>query len=464
MFRLPWKRTLLVPVLMACAALGAAADELPPVRDVAFVNVRVLTMTDATPRAGHTVIVRDGRIHAVGPSAEVAPGADDHVIDGDGRTLIPGLSEMHAHVPVPQGPNQPPGYTEDVLMLWVANGVTLARGMLGHPSHLELRKRIDAGELLGPRLIISGPSFSGQSVDAIDAAVQRVHDQVEAGYDFLKIHPGLTREQYDAIAEAADDADIRFAGHVPVNVGLPRAFAAGQETIDHLDGYLHILVRDPGAHPDAARSFFGIGLLPHVDRAAIATAAAETRNSGAAVVPTETLFDNFRLAAVDLDALLARPENVYLPPDLLAAYRARLEDAGEMEALFTEFMSVRGEIISALHRAGVPILLGADTPQIMNVPGFAARRELELMVAAGLTPFAALESATIAPARFYGAEGRFGSIVPGAEADLVLLRADPLEDIANVGSIDGVMLRGRWLDRSFLDAQLERIRERYAAL
>ncbi len=462
MSRLAWIRTLLVPFLLICGIIAAA--EPPPARDVAFVNARVLTMVDATPRDGHTVIVRDGRIHAVAPSAELVPGADDHVIDADGRTLIPGLAEMHAHVPVPQGPQQPPGYTEDVLMLWVANGVTMARGMLGHPSHLDLRQRIDDGALIGPRLIISGPSFSGQSVDRIDPAVARVYAQAEAGYDFLKIHPGLTREQYDAIAEAANEAGLRFAGHVPVDVGLPRAFEARQETIDHLDGYMHVLVRDPGAHPDAARSFFGIGLLPYVDRGAIADAVTETRNSGAAVVPTETLFENFRLAAEDMDALLARPENAFLPPGLLSAYRARLEDADAMGELLDDFMTLRGELIAALHRAGVPLLLGADTPQIMNVPGFATARELEIMVRAGLSPFAALEAATIAPARFYGAEGRFGSIVPGAVADLVLLHDDPLEEIGNVRSIEGVMLRGRWLDRTFLDQQLERIRERYAAL
>lgn len=458
--RLPATAFLLLTLLIT----PALAVDPPPAQDIAFVNARVLTMTGPGVLEGHTVIVRDGRIHALGPDAELSPAADDAVIDAGGRTLMPGLAEMHAHLPVPQGPHQPPGYTEDVLMLWVANGVTLARGMLGHPLHLELRERLYRHEVLGPRLITSGPSFSGQSVSAIDDARRRVTAQAEDGYDFLKIHPGLTREQYDAIVETADAAKIRLAGHIPVDVGLARALEAGQETVDHLDGYIHALVEDPAAHPEASRSFFGIGLLPHVRREAIASVAAATRASGASMVPTETLFENFQAAVEDTEALSQRPENVYLPPALYAAYRGRLEDAGAMGDLMAEFLSLRKELIGALYRAGVPILLGSDSPQIMNVPGFASHRELEAMVAAGLSPFAALESGTAAPARFFDAEARYGSIVPGAEADLILLRDDPLEDIGNIRSIDGVMVRGRWLDRAFLDAELARIRERYAAL
>ncbi|MCC5873915.1 MAG: amidohydrolase family protein [Gammaproteobacteria bacterium] len=443
---------------------AAHAVEPPPARDMAFVNARVLTMAEPGVLDSHTVIVRDGRIHAIGPSTELAPGANDVVIEAAGRILMPGLAEMHAHVPAPQGPNQPQGYTEDVLLLWVANGVTLARGMLGHSLHLELRERLDQHAVLGPRLITSGPSFSGQSVNAVDEARRRVAAQAEAGYDFLKIHRGLTREQYDAIVDAAAEAGIALAGHVPVDVGLARALEAGQETVDHLDGYIHALVADPDADPDAARSFFGIGLVPHVQRDAMASVAAETRASGAAIVPTETLFENFQAAAEDIDGLVERPENVYLPPALKDAYLERLQDAGAMAELVAEFLDLRKELLGALHRAGVPILLGSDSPQIMNVPGFAIHRELEAMVAAGLSPFAALESGTTAPARYFGAEGRYGSIVPGAEADLILLRDDPLEDIGNTRSIDGVMVRGRWLDRAFLDAELTRIRERYAAL
>ncbi len=453
-----------VSLIFLLVTAAAAAVEPPAAEDIAFTNARVLTMSEPGALDGQTVIVRDGRIHAIGPGTELPPGSDDRVIDAGGRTLMPGLAEMHAHVPVPQGPNQPPGYVQDVLMLWVANGVTLARGMLGHPTHLDLRDQLERHEILGPRLITSGPSFSGQSVDDVEAAVRRVAAQAEAGYDFLKIHPGLSREQYDGIVEAADAADIRLAGHVPVDVGLPRALQAGQETIDHLDGYIHVLVRDLHEHEVAARSFFGAALTPHADRDAIAAVAVETRNSGAAVVPTETLFENFLAAVEDMDALRERPENAYLPPALKAAYLARLEDVGALGDSLGDFLALRKEITGALHRAGVPILLGADSPQIMNVPGFATHRELEAMVASGLSPVAALASGTIAPARFYGAEGRYGSIVPGADADLILLREDPLEDIRNTRSIDGVMVRGRWLDRGFLDTELERIRERYAAL
>lgn len=465
MIQVDGKRTLATLLLaMLCSMLHPIPAAAAQIEDTAFVGARVLTMTGAEPLEAHTVIIRDGRIHAIGPSAELEPGPDDRVIDAAGRILMPGLAEMHAHVPVPQGPHQPAGYTEDVLMLWVANGVTVIRGMLGHPLHLDLRDRLDRRELLGPRLITSGPSFSGQSVSAAEAARRRVAEQAEAGYDFLKIHPGLTREQYDAIVDAAAEAGIALAGHVPVEVGLERALQAGQISIDHLDGYVHALVPDPAAHPEAAASFFGIALLPYADEDATEAVVRATRDSGAVMVPTETLFENFLAAVEDLDALMARPENAYLPPVLKQAYRERLAQADAMGPLLADYDRLRKRLIGELHQAGVPILLGADSPQIMNVPGFASHRELEAMVAAGLSPEEALLSATAAPARFFGDEGRYGSIEVGAEADLVLLRDDPLADIRHSRSIDGVMLRGRWLDRDFLDAELQRIRERYAAL
>ena len=453
---------LLLPLatLVLAPCVGAIAP--PPPADVAIVNARVIPMNVPGVLEGRTVIVRNGRIAAIGASTDLEPGPDDRIIDAAGRYLIPGLAEMHAHVPAPQEPHQPPGYVEDVLFLWVAHGVTLARGMLGHPSHLELRDRLQRHEILGPRLITSGPSFSGQSVNAIEPARARVHAQSEQGYDFLKIHPGLTRRQYDAVAEAADAAGITFAGHVPVDVGLARSLAAGQATIDHLDGYLHALVPHLEAHPAAAGSFFGIALVPHVDRDRIAEVVGETRAAGASVVPTETLMENFAAAFGDLEALDARPENDWLPPRLRAAYLQRLEAAGAMDVDADGFLALRKELIGALHRGGVPILLGADSPQIMNVPGFATHRELESMVSAGLDPFSALATGTTAPATFFDAEGRHGSIVPGADADLVLLRDNPLDDIRHTRSIDGVMVRGRWLDRALLDAGMARIRESYA--
>jgi len=196
---------------------------------VVFTHVGVIPMDRERVLENQTVVVRGDRIAEVGPAATtLAPTAATRV-DGHGKYLMPGLGEMHAHVPVPQIEQQLGGsseYTERVLLLYLANGVTTIRGMLGHATHLALRERLRRGELLGPTLYTSGPSFNGNSAPDPETARRMVLEQKAAGYDFLKIHPGLSRETFDALARTADSVGIRFAGHVPAAVGLDRALAA----------------------------------------------------------------------------------------------------------------------------------------------------------------------------------------------------------------------------------------------
>ncbi len=156
-----------------------------------------------------------------------------------GKYLIPGLAEMHAHVP-PIDDMEP---MKDVLFLFAANGITTIRGMLGHPKHLELRSKIQSGEVLGPRLFTTGPSINGMSVTSPESGAAMVRKQKEAGYDFLKLHPGLTRDKFDAIASTANEVQIPFVGHVSFGVGVWRAIDAGYSSIDHLDGFIEGLVQ-----------------------------------------------------------------------------------------------------------------------------------------------------------------------------------------------------------------------------
>lgn len=439
----------------------SVAVEPPPARDMAFVDVNVITMAGPRVLEGQTVLVRDGRIAAMGPVNDIALAGDMARVDGTGRYLMPGLAEMHAHIPEPAPEGLPAGYREDVFFLWVANGVTLARGMLGHPSHLALRDRVHNHRVLGPRLHLAGPSFSGASVDDSQEAVARVRAQQEAGYDLVKIHPGPSREQFDAIAAEANRIGMPFAGHVPLAVGLERALAKGMATVDHLDGYIHALVPDLEAQPAQRRqSLFGAALVSAVDEGRIDGVVTKTRAAGAWVVPTETLLENI---AADREQLRGRPENAYLPPALLKRYLERVDRFADMAggADMTDFLALRKRLQKALHDGGVGILLGADSPQVFNVPGFSIHRELAASVAAGLSPYEALLTGTRNPARHLGAEEDFGTIAVGREADLVLLAANPLEDIANTREIQGVMVRGRWLPRDFLDTELARIRAAY---
>ncbi|MCZ6643482.1 MAG: amidohydrolase family protein, partial [Gammaproteobacteria bacterium] len=313
--------------------------------------------------------------------------------------------------------------------------------------------------VLGPRLITSGPSFNGNSVSSPAQAREMVRAQKAAGYDFLKIHPGLTLAEYDAMAEEAGILGIGFAGHVPADVGLLHALELRQLTIDHLDGYLAALVPDASAHGERARAGFGVGLTPHVDIARLTDLVRRTHRAGTWVVPTQTLLEN-SWSGESAEALVARPQNDYLPQNVLANYRGRIRNATGNSELGLEFLALRGRIIKALHDSGAGILLGSDSPQFFNVPGASIHRELQSMVAAGLTPYEALTAGTANPARFFDLEEEFGRLKPGLEADLVLLSNNPLENIANSTTIEGVMIRGHWMDKRMLDAGLADIARR----
>jgi imidazolonepropionase-like amidohydrolase len=432
---------------------GAAAQEV-----TAFRNVAVIPMDSERVLEAQTVVVRGDRIVSIGPAAGAQVPSGARVVEGNGRYLVPGLAEMHAHVP----PGDDPRDVEEVLFLYVANGITTARGMLGEPSHLQLRERIAKQEVLGPRLFTSGPSLNDQSVDSPEQAARLVRDEARAGYDFIKVHPGPTRAEYDAAVKAAAESGIELAGHVPADVGVMRAIEARQATIDHLDGYVEELV------PPARRSdggFFGLDIADRVDRTRLPAVVAATAAAGVWNVPTQTLIEHWPAPSPTVEELLARPEMVYVPPEARDAWarakRELVDDSGYDPARARALVSVRRDLIKALQDAGAGLLLGSDAPQVFNVPGFSLQRELVAMVAAGLTPYDALRMGTANPAIFFGKTSEFGTIREGLAADLVLAGGNPLTDVGALARPDGVMVRGRWLDRAALDARLEEIAARY---
>lgn len=424
----------------------------------AFVNVNVIPMTTDAVITSRTVVVTDGVVVAMGGVSDTAVPDDATIVDGTDRYLMPGLAEMHGHVPGRTSSN-----LDRVLGLYVANGITTVRGMLGQPSHLLMREQIRNKELLGPRLITSGPSFNGRSVSSPTQGAQMVRDQHEAGYDFLKIHPGLSREEFDTIAETANQLGIRFAGHVPEDVGVARALAAGIATIDHFDGYMESLLPVNDDPSGGLAGFFGVFIADQADFSRIADIAAATAAANVWNVPTESLFEHVTVAEWSPEDMARWPEMKYMPREAVAqwegAKRDVLTDANYKAATADRAVEIRQALIMALKEAGAGLLLGSDSPQIFNVPGFALHRELEYLVNAGLTPFEALQTGTVNTAKFFSAEGRFGSVEIGVSGDLVLLDANPLEDIRNSRRIHGVMVNGSWLPRGELDrllAQWER--------
>ncbi len=437
-------RYLLLLAIVFAAPVNAAT---------AFVNVNVVPMTGECVLAEQTVIVADGVITAIGGVDEVRvpPGAT--IVDGTDRFLMPGLGEMHAHVPAPGQ------YLDRVLTLFAANGVTTIRGMLGRPSHLELREDLYADRVFGPRLVTSGPSLNGNSVSGVEDARRKVTEQHAAGYDFLKIHPGLSRDEFMAIAETANELGIPFAGHVPVSVGVEAALESGIATIDHLDGYLAaMLPRDSGG-AGGFGGFFGVFFAGLVDERRLDALVEKTRTSGTWNVPTEILIEQ-RIDATPPGTLQARSDMRYMDQatvrDWVESKTALLAERDFDRAIADKAIELRRTLIARLFAANGRILLGSDAPQVFNVPGFSTHLELETYVAAGLTPFEALTTGTTAVAAFLGSNT--GTVEPGREADLVLLNDNPLIDISNTRRVHGVMLRGTWYSRKDLDARIRPLR------
>lgn len=445
--------------LTAVLATAAIADVPPP---VLFREARVITMDERGVLDSADVLVRERRIARIAPGGSLEPPDGALVVDAAGRTLMPGLAEMHAHVPGPQARQ----YAEDVLLLYAAHGITTIRGMLGHPWHLELREAIADGRVLGPRLYTSGPSLNGNSVPDVATAERMVREQKAAGYDFLKLHPGLKREVFAAIVATAREAGIPFEGHVSDDVGVLAALAAKQRAIDHLDGYMQVLVRPECLDGRLAPGFFGVGLTPCFDESRIPAAVAATRAAGTWMAPTQVLLERW-VNPPSEEALRAGAAARYLPAAVIEQWlRSRtgfLGLQGLTPELARSFVEARRKLIREMHRAGVPFLLASDAPQVFNVPGDSALAELAIYAESGMGNAGALATATVNPAVYFGAEDRFGRVREGLEADLVLLGADPLADIAAVRRIEGVMLRGRWLDRKALDERLEALARRVAA-
>ncbi len=434
----------------------------------AFVDVSVLPMDRERVLAGQTVLVADGRIIRMGAAAEVDVPDGATAIDGRGRYLMPGVAEMHGHYPDPDARE----FTEAVLYLYVANGVTLVRGMQGGAGHLPLRDAIEAREIVGPRLLVCAPSMSGDNVTRPEDARRLVRDAAAAGFDHLKVSEGLTPEVYSAIAETAREVGLTFSGHVSNFVGLYESLEQGQSTIDHLDNYLEAMIED-------REVVAGLGLLDlprlaaQIDEANIGNVIAATVEAGAGVVPTEVLWETLLGGRTGAEILAELPETRYwvrqsLPGIASGVNRWVQQTDGRSTALpgpdaGRPVIELRRRLIKELHDAGVPVLLGTDSPQVFSVPGFSIHREMQVMVESGLTPFQVLHAGTNAVADFLGAED-FGQVAEGQRADLVLLNANPLDDIGHFADSAGVMVNGQWLSRSEIDARLAEIEALMEAL
>ncbi|MCA6078534.1 amidohydrolase family protein [Fulvivirga sedimenti] len=441
-------------ILVCCLSCGESKGQE---EGILISNVNIIDVRSGEILANRYVVVKDTEISSI--STEEPETVFTEIIDGNGKYLLPGLAEMHAHIPSPDWGRKD---MEATLFLYLSNGVTTIRGMLGHPVHLELRERAARNEILSPRIYTSSPSLNGNTVPTTEEADKKVREYQAAGYDFLKIHPGIRRDVFDVLVSTANEVGIPFAGHVPVDVGIRHALESNYKSVDHIDGFLEGLVPvEANVSPDE-NGFFGYNFTDLADRNKITELVALSAAHQVWIVPTQSLFDRW-FSPVAPEDYLSEEEMQYMPASVLSAWRESktnlISNPDYSEDKWERFNSIRRQLLLALQNNGHGLLLGSDAPQVFNVPGFSIHHEIEGMLSAGITPLQAIQAGTLNPAMYFGMEGKFGEIVSGASADLVLLDANPLENIENLRNPAYVIVRGYSLSRDEIIQKLSAIAE-----
>jgi len=464
----------LFAILLACSCSSTP----PP--SLAITHVTLIDATGAAPMPDMTVFVADEQIAAIGPSKSVFVPRGTKTLDAGGKFLIPGLVDMHAHL---TGAGEPTGSRDFILPLLLANGITTVRDMGGDlDSLLKLRREIELGQLQAPRILFAGPYLDGDPpffqpslvvTNSIEAT-EDIHSLISRGADFIKVQSNLSREAYFAIAEICRREHIRFVGHVPDHVTAAEASDAGQKSIEHLTGVLRGCSRD---EPLLMRKQFAAGpkkatigqslnrelgwqreLLQGYSEEQVAALIAKFIRNQTWQAPTLILLRNDAFPTPETDPS-RDSRRKYIPLQVLANWEKGTKDrdkgaTAEEFALRSSFMQASLRIVGKMNAAGVPILAGTDTTAPYVFPGSSLHEELALLVQAGLTPMQALQAATKRPAEFLGRLQTQGTVEQGKFADLLLLDANPLEDIHNSEKIRAVILRGKPLDRNFLDELL----------
>jgi hypothetical protein len=454
-------------VITGLALLAPTAANPQADAPVAFTNATVIDVTAGKPVPGMTVVVRNGRIIAVSNEG-FQPPPGSRVIDASGKYLIPGLWDMHVHAAFP-------GIDSQFLPLLIANGVTGVREMFSRLDWVDsARTRIKRGDFPGPRIVASGhimdgkpPIWPGSVVVTTAAEAKRAVDSlIKGGADFIKVYSRLSREAFFAAAAEARRKGVPFGGHVPTLVRAVEASDSGQKSIEHLTGVFagcetleDRLLADLAAAAASAKGWDSVGPLTRAksrewlasfDPERCRSLARTFVKNGTWLVPTIAVLHS--TAYLDDSTLARDPRLKYIPAqwqqgwDPKTDFRFRMltpQDWANRKVFYAKQL----EVVTLLHREGVLFLAGTDLANPYIYPGFSLHDELASLVAAGFTPAEALRAATLNPARYLGATDSLGVIEPGKRADLVLLDANPLDDIRNTTRIAAVVAAGRLYDR-----------------
>jgi len=428
--------------LVSLLALVSSAAAWAQPNSLAITGTTVIDVSTGGLRPNTTVVIRGNVIAAVGDRLQIPAGST--VVDGRGKFLIPGLWDMHAHHE---------GTGEASLPLFVANGVTGTRDMGSALDFiLPLRQRISSGQVLGPAIVAAGPILDDAPagwpfrlrVRTAQEAREAVQMLKRRGVDFIKVHDHTPRDAYFAIADEAKRQGLPFAGHVPAGVTIAEAVEAGQRSIEHLANF-RVFTECSGGRdyrPSQCMSLF-------------------EQFAKRGVWQTPTLAFMRKLLTINTSSSDAEADHVaYASPGLKKVWADNQRESNASPERIRAFLTLADASLPAvrdMHRAGVGILAGCDG----LVPGFCLADELTMMVRAGLSPLAALQTATIDPARYLGKERSVGSVESTKIADLVLLDANPIKDIANIRHINAVIVRGKLLRRSELDTMLKKARDAF---
>ncbi len=436
-----------VAILIWSSACGTAETPTLALRDVTVVD-----LMDGSLNANQTVLITGDRITTLGPKGEVDVPNETEVVDAAGGYLIPGLWDMHVHIT---------DATELALPVLLANGITGVRDAGGD---LILLRRLEheraTGKRIAPRLVTPGPYVDSDKGIPYRFVVETAADGRAAadsldrdGVDFIKIHNGVPREAYFALVARARELGLPVVGHIPLEVAPEEAARAGQAGVEHFVSLFEGTLRERFASDSE-------GLLRQYVESELDTLMALFRENGVWFTPT--LYTYWIRA--ERGALAAHPDPRlrYVAPSLKAQwdawYPVREQDSiPEVEAARKRFFQIGLDVVRIAHEAAVPLLAGTDLAARDVLPGFHIHDELAALVEAGLTPHQALQTATWNPARFLGRTSELGTIDVGKLADLVLLDANPLEDISNTHRIRAVVINGRHLDRTALDEMLAQV-------
>jgi imidazolonepropionase-like amidohydrolase len=438
-------RMLICALLFLLIRCGVSADANNPGSPVAivFLHANVIPMDREHVVEDQTVVTEGGHIVEIGDSKTVQVPAGAQRIDATGKYLIPGLVDAHVHL-----------QSQVEFAVYLANGVTTVFNLDGRPGHLLWRKQVAAGTVLGPTIFTTGPIFHEKRTATED--VHLVDAQAAAKYDAIKVYNEVSKEEYPALISEAKSKNLLLMGHVARGPGFEMTLQSGQ-SIAHLEEIMYTYF-NPQRDDDFDHIVFDESKIPAATRM--------VKDSGVYVTATLDNFARIVQQATDLDTFLKNPELSYVAPWTLLQFqpannRYKNRFGPDKYEVLQSLLAFQRKLLKSFSDAGVPLMAGTDATEIGPVAGFGIHHELEEFVNDGLTPYLALRTATSNVAQYLRQSATFGTIESGKRADMVLLTANPLANIANTRGIAGVMVRGRWLDKTQLDQMLNEIQPSY---